>query len=892
MVNDDTTQLAFLSGVLIKHGIDTQIFESAEAALAGMDPECPPDIIITDLYMAGIDGWKLCRLLRSPEYIAFNQIPILVISATYSGDEAVRITADLGANAFMPLPVSGKKFIEQVMTLINNERPRDQLRVIIVDDSRSLNDLLKQTFTSHGYQADTVLTAAEAITVFEKNTYDVAVIDYHLPDRKGDALLETFHSRNPDCVSVMITIDPRPELALEWMKKGSAAYLRKPFEPEYLVELCSRARRERTLLRIEHLLDQRTRDLRDSEAWLKEIFTTSIDSIMVFDSDGAILSANPAACRMYGYNEGTMIGLTGRDIVHPDYYHLFEKFRQLAHTRGQFQAESIDIRRDGTPFHIEVRGSVFQYKGKPHLLSVTRNITDRKRAEHALRASEVKWYRTFHRLPIPVALSRLSDGQFLELNHTFKEKFGSDLPDIPAPLPSNPESPHTGWRSILKRFYRDLKIENLEVELPDKNGKNLVGLLYAYPITIDERECVLSAFVDITSLREIERENALLEAQVQQSQKLESVGRLAGGVAHDLNNLLSPILGYGELLLYDFDSNDTRKKSVQQIVQAGMRARDLVRQLLAFSRKQVLEFQPLNLNTVLRRFQKLLRRTIREDIHISIKEATDIPNIRGDVGQLEQVIMNLAVNAQDAMPNGGSLTIETMMTGPDNKYLETAGCLEPGEYVVMAFTDTGCGMDAETCRHIFEPFFTTKEKEHGTGLGLATVYGIVKQHGGHIWVESESEKGTTFIICLPVSDGSAPGRQTSKPQNESPHGSETILLVEDNKQVIQLAQAILTRQGYRVLAAENGKQAIALIQDFREPIHLLLTDVIMPEMSGKDLFFRITERYPDMKILYMSGYTDDVIVNHGVLEKDLNFIQKPFSPKTLCMKVRNVLDKD
>lgn len=396
---------------------------------------------------------------------------------------------------------------------------------------------------------------------------------------------------------------------------------------------------------------------------------------------------------------------------------------------------------------------------------------------------------------------------------------------------------------------------------------------------------------DITEQLAADAERVGLEEQVHQAQKLDSVGRLAGGIAHDLNNLLVPILGYGEILVEDFGDDRRLSGPIEAIMQAGTRARDLVRQLLAFSRKQVLEFRPVDLNDVLSQFESLLRSTIREDVRIEVVPAPSLPLIRGDVGQLEQVVMNLAVNAQDAMPDGGTLTIETQLTQLDDEYAAVHDGVTPGEYAMLGVSDTGCGIDEETMEHIFEPFFTTND-DGGTGLGLATVYGIAKQHGGSIWVYSEPGRGATFKIYLPVAEHVDISEPAPPAGPRDLNGFETILLVEDHDQVRELAHEILRRHGYNVLLANDGEEALALMGSYTDPLHLLLTDVVMPQMSGKALFERLTETRPGLRVLYMSGYTDNVIAHRGVIDEGVNFIQKPFAVQALAAKVRQVLDSD
>lgn len=383
-----------------------------------------------------------------------------------------------------------------------------------------------------------------------------------------------------------------------------------------------------------------------------------------------------------------------------------------------------------------------------------------------------------------------------------------------------------------------------------------------------------------------------LEAQLQLSQRLEAVGRLAGGIAHDFNNILTAIGGYTDLLLTDLAENDPRRHDVEEIYQASQRAASLTQQLLAFSRRQVLQPKVINLNTLVPGIEKMLRRLIGEDILFATVLHPRVGNVRADPGQIEQVIVNLAVNARDAMPSGGRLTIETRSVELDDSYATEHPGVMPGRYVMLAVSDTGVGMDEETRARIFEPFFTTKVRGKGTGLGLATVYGIVQQTGGHIWPESERGRGTTMRIYLPRVD--EPADQIERPGDTAPElvrGNQTILLVEDEAPVRAVTRELLARSGYTVLEAADGTAALALIDGGNAGPHvdLLLTDVIMPGMSGRELARQMQSRQPDLRVLYMSGYTDDAVIRHGMLEPGLAYLEKPFRPPLLLRKVREAL---
>ncbi|MFN8458930.1 MAG: response regulator [Anaerolineae bacterium] len=394
------------------------------------------------------------------------------------------------------------------------------------------------------------------------------------------------------------------------------------------------------------------------------------------------------------------------------------------------------------------------------------------------------------------------------------------------------------------------------------------------------------AFVrDISERKAAEEAKAKLEAQLRQAQKMESIGRLAGGVAHDFNNLLTVILGYSDLMQAQLPADDPLQDKVEQIQQAAERAESLTRQLLAFSRKQMLAPVVLDLNDLVENLRKMLGRLIGEDISLTTMLQAGLWSVKADPGQIEQVIMNLAVNARDAMPAGGRLILETHNVQENQS--ERLGSPQ----VLLVVTDSGHGMDEATVARIFEPFFTTKEQGKGTGLGLATVYGIVKQSGGEITVESQPGQGTSFKIYLPAHEVTLAHSFSPRPQQVARPGYETILLVEDNEMVRNLVRVALRNYGYTLLEAEQGDQALTLAEQHEGGLDLLLTDVVMPQMSGREVAERLKARYPHLKVLFMSGYTDDEVIRHGLLTDEVEFISKPFSPSFLAAKVREMLDE-
>ena len=514
-------------------------------------------------------------------------------------------------------------------------------------------------------------------------------------------------------------------------------------------------------------------------------------------------------------------------------------------------------------------------------------LAERQRAEEALRKSEERFRRIFDDSQVGMTVTT-GGAKFLQANQAFLDMLGYTEEELLGMNVSEVIHPDD-WKDHLPVAEQVLKGEldffQIEARYLHKQGHEIWSLTSVSVIRDSTGKILFSLgqYIDLTERRK-------LEEQFQQAQKMEAVGRLAGGVAHDFNNLLMVMRGYTELMLGRLSANDPLRSNAEEIQKAADRATSLTQQLLAFSRKQVMQPKVFDLNAVVAETEKMLRRLIGEDIELATLLGPELGRVKADPGQIEQVILNLAVNARDAMPQGGKLVMETANVELTQAFARQHPGVTPGPHVMLAMSDTGVGMDAETQARIFEPFFTTKEKGKGTGLGLATVYGIVKQSGGYIWVYSEAGQGTTFEIYLPRVEDAVTADQEEHAVSQPPSGSETVLLVEDEEPVRKLAREFLESSGYTVLEAEDPVEAMHLSDRHQGPIHLMVTDVVMPKMSGHELAQQMASVRPEMKVLYVSGYTDDALGQYGVPTQDSFFLQKPFSLDTLARKMRTLLE--
>ncbi|MGA2519112.1 MAG: PAS domain S-box protein [Thermodesulfobacteriota bacterium] len=621
--------------------------------------------------------------------------------------------------------------------------------------------------------------------------------------------------------------------------------------------------------------------------------------MVMIDKDGTFRYMNPKFRELFGYDLNDVPdGRTWFRKAYPDptYRHnvISTWVNDLdSSNRGEKRPRTFTVTcKDGTKKIINF--TPVQLETGENLMACE-DITERKQAEEALRESEEKYRSILENIQdgyIEVDLA----GNFTFVNGVVCRRLGYSREELIGMNNRQYTDETTAKKAyqLYNRVYRTGEpVRNFEEEVIRKDGTRWIYELSVSLIRNPEGKPIGFQGIsrDITERKRAEKEMAALQEQLRESQKMEAIGRLAGGIAHDFNNLLTVIKGYSQLSLMELKEGDPLKGNIEEIQKGSQRAADLTRQLLAFSRRQVMEMKVLDLNTLLRDLDKMLRRIIGEDIELTTLLANDLGRVKIDPGQIEQVIMNLAVNAKDAMPSGGKLTIETANAVLDESYARNHADVKPGRYVMFSVSDTGVGMTPEVRERLFEPFFTTKQKGRGTGLGLSTVYGIVKQSGGNIWVYSEPGHGTTFKIYLSRVDEPLEQLREKTTREELLRGSETVLVVEDEEKVRQLTVEILGKQGYSVLDASQGDDALAISEKHKGPIHLILVDVVMPGISGTELTKRLAFLRPETKILYMSGYTDNAIVHHGVLEKGVNYIQKPFTIDELTRKVREALDK-
>lgn len=768
LVNDDPTQIDLARLILRHEGYAVQAYESAADMLAGLSADPEVDLFVIDLHMPGIDGWKLCRLLRSPEFARYNETPVLVVSATFTGADVEAITSDLGANGFLTVPYERSELVHFVDQLLRGAHPRRRPRVLVVDDDDSVARAVRKAFERNGFDVDTAADVAGARSMAVTHRYDVVILDYHLDGESCEELVALFSDAESTAVTLVMTGDGDPSLPVRLLNRGADGYVQKPFDTEFLLELARKAQRERSLLRVEGVLERRTRELQASEQRYGDLYRIIPDLLLVVDEAGRIEDANDQAVRVLGSGAEGAVGSLLVDRVAPDHRPAFARY--LARP-GRTTFEASMLTTDGREVEVEFTAVATERDDRPVRLLVGRDLTER---------------------------------------------------------------------------------------------------------------------------RTLEDERRRLEDQLHHAQRLDSLGVLAGGIAHDFNNLLVGMLGNATLALMDLPDDGAVRESVEQIEIAARRAAELTQQILVFSGKKKLDAERLDLTDLVSEMGRLMEPAVSTKARLDYRLRGDLAAALGDGSQLRQVVMNLIMNASDAL-QGERGTIRVTTGERELRPSDLAACVlgreaVPGPYVYVEVEDEGAGMDEATLHRIFEPFFTTRAS--GRGLGLAATLGIVRAHGGVLDVRSRRGVGTRFRVLLPVASDVEPYATETVAAIEAdpePDGGR-VLVVDDEAGVRRMVRAVLSRAGFDVVEAADGAEALAVLNG-RQLFDLVVLDVRMPGMDGFEVLEHLRGIAPTLPVVVSSGYSAEDLSPAHVSDPATTILPKPYAASELLEHVRSAVGR-
>ena len=880
----------------------------ARAALA----EGSFDVIVLDVMLPDGDGIDLLASVRHDPATA--DIPIILLSTEAEVRDRIR-GLKTGADEYLGKPYDRAYVVSRAKELVRRKSPVQThsapTTVLVIDDSVTYREELASALLGAGYNVVTAVSGEEGLRVAADRRPSAILVDGVLPGIDGATVIRRVRLdaalRAVPCV--LLTASEGAGAELRALDAGADAFVRKDAEMEViLAKLAAVLRGAFAVTPPEDtaslLAPKRILAVDDSVTYLQALADVlrkeGYDVSLARSGEEALelLAVQPVDCILL---DVMMPGLSGQEtcrrikaaptVRHIPLIMLTALEDREAMIEGLVAGADDYISKSGDfeVLNARVRAQI----RRKHLEDEHRHVREQMlhkelEAQRAVQATEDKFRRLLDSAPDALVIVDPA-GKIVIVNTQAEKLFGYERKDllgkpVEVLVPERFRGKHEGHRA---GYLHDPKARAVGLAGVDLFGLGSDGTEFPIEVSLSPVETDDGVLVS-AAIRDI-RERQRLEEQFRHAQKMEAVGRLAGGIAHDFNNILSVILSYAEMIAADLKPDEPLRADIEEIRVASVRATDLTKQLLAFSRQQVLETKIIDLNQSVVGMEKMLRRLLGAGIVLTTLPASGLWNIKADAGQIEQIVLNLAVNARDAMPQGGKLTIGTSNVELNEDYARAHVDVTPGSYVMLAATDTGTGMDAKTLARIFEPFFTTKDRGKGTGIGLATVFGIVKQSGGHIWVYSEPGQGTTFKLYFPRASGAAATRPSERPVPDEGPCNETILLVEDDEQVRAIARTVLRRNGYVVLEAPNGGEALLICEQHGSRIHLLLTDVVLPRMSGRQLAERLATMRPEMKVLYMSGYADDAVLQHGILDSGVAFLQKPLTPTSLTRKVREVL---
>jgi two-component system cell cycle sensor histidine kinase/response regulator CckA len=766
---------------------------------------------------------------------------------------------------------------------------QDALRILILEDVPMDAELVEYELERARipFSSRRVDSRDDFLRELEEFSPDLILSDYTLPRFDGMTALSLARERAPSIPFLIVTGSVNEETAVGCMKAGATDYLLKSNLAR--IGPAIEAALERSRAHAQKV--QAESALAASERRFRSLVQNSSDLVTILSPDGTILYASDSAERIAGHTPASLVGTSLFSYLDQRDVELVQGLLQNANGRTSASGPiEFSLRRaDGSPVWLEAVGTNLLNDATIRgIVLNARDVSERKRADRALRESEERYRDLFDNASDLVCMAA-PDGSLLYVNKAWQQGTGYGEDEIGQMQLLDLVHPdcHTYYREVIERVLRGERLNHVELIFVPKAG---------IPVTVEGNlsctfkdghpSVVRGIYRDITERKRVEE-------HLRRAERMQAAGKLAGGVAHEVNNMMTGVIGFSEFLLRSLEPGDPRKSDVEEIIRAGTRAADVTRQLLAFTRQQFLRPQVLEVNGVVRGMEKMLRRSLGEDNVLELDLPPDASEIRADRGQLEQVLINLVLNARDALLGSGRVTVQTANTVWDERYAQRHGGVDLplGRYVMLAVSDTGCGMDRDIQARIFEPFFTTKPIGQGTGLGLSTVYGIVKQSGGYVWVYSEPGQGSVFKVYLPEAVSGRPAEPFPEHPELPASGTETILVIEDEDIVRILASRGLRDHGYVVVEARNGSQALQYVQQHPGTVDLVISDVVMPEMGGRELGQSLARTDPDLPVLYMSGYTGEDVVQRGLLDPGAPFQQKPFTPTGLATKIRAMLDQ-